>query len=188
MGTLQPIRSKDNGHPSLPDRPLTNTTPARRMVISSKARPRDHDPTTEPPPGRTGPIPSTSKHNLTPDESPRPPKKRKDVMEGDTDAPSLLSRLGTSLTNGSRPNITRRPNSGIYSLPAAEARPQTPTVGFSIKGAAAKVAAESDSRQPIQPAPPSSLLDRLQGGGPPTHTNDGTGPGGRRKKKWGESQ
>lgn len=132
------------------------------------SRPRDRDQIMANPPSRDNPSrPNTPKHQLAPEPSSRPPKRQRGGEDEDErGAPSLLSRLGSSVSSNPARRTTppARPPHIAQQAPAGSHLP--PNGEYSIKGAANKL----DSRHPGMPAPRRShpqtfsLLDRLEGG------------------------
>lgn len=139
-------KANDNGRPSsLPEKPPA----ARRMMLPTRNRPPE--PLTEP---HSHALPF--KHSLPHQES-RSPKRRRE--DGDEDiGPTLLSRLGSSLSTGPSRPVPRADSSAHSNSPA-----QNPAeFGYSIKGAAKTAArAQSDTRYSME-TPSFSLLDRLE--------------------------
>ncbi|KAG6842070.1 hypothetical protein C0991_002724 [Blastosporella zonata] len=172
--TSQPTTNGKGLPASLPDRPAT-TYPARRMHIASSSRTQGRNPTMVESLSFQAPQSMPAKRQLAPESSSRPPKRQKGTADdsGESDAgPSLLSRLGTSLST----DPTSRTNLAPATIPqtTAQQRPyaagasehMAPPGELSIKGAAnvgGRNAGPSSSRrpQPVQ-TPSFSLLDRLE--------------------------
>jgi hypothetical protein len=133
-------------------------------VASTSSAPRSHS---------TERSTWTTKHSLGPDTSPRPSKRVR--TDGDN-TPSLLSRLGSSASNGTE---YRQGAADQRSLSAAEDSVQVPRGGYSIKGAA------KASNEPLHriDAPSSSLLDRITRGGGPGG-GSGRSDDDRARRKW----
>jgi hypothetical protein len=162
----------DNGRPSsLPEKP-----PAARRII----RTRPPDQFVEP--HFRGTMSTPTKHPLPQQDSPRSPKRRKEGADEDS-GPSLLSRLGTSLSTahaGSAPRANSTANPTPRSNSAAQ---NPPEFGYSIKGAAKIAARTQPDFQPSMETPSFSLLDRLEDGS--SNQPDDRASGSWKKKKRG---
>lgn len=163
-------------HASLPERPPATVHP-RRFIPTRPRAERDESNEVAASRVRTPVIPSSSKHNVVLDDSPRLSKKPRQSGGGNTDnGPSLLSRMGSSVSNGpkDRVNIGREWQNGsrtegtVGRLPEND-RPEE----LSILGAASRT---------MQPSS-FTLLDRIEDGDLPITEDDR-----RRRKKKGKAQ
>jgi len=158
-----PVRSiHSNARSSLPARPSSLSQDfdlRRRLTLNdTKAEPAFH--TTG---GHSASTSTSSKRSTVTDGSPRPSKKVKQGDGGGTDSgPSLLSRMGSSVSNGPRDHTTSRQGRGAsqgtnqVDLNLSEDE-KSPAGGFSILGAAKAQRSTESSQLPV-----SSLLDRIR--------------------------
>ncbi|KAG5716374.1 Apoptosis inhibitor 5 [Termitomyces sp. T112] len=176
---------------SLPERPVTSY-PARRMHIVSSSRFQDHRPAAVETIIPHAPTATSIKHSLTQELPTRPSKRQKGYTDEGSEAdsgPSLLSRMGTTLSNTPNPRTNlastttprttaQRPHSDDVLEPL-----QAPPNGeLSIRGAArmnGRDAGSSTFRRPQPTSTPSfSLLERLESSN--KSNGDGRGWGIRR--------
>ncbi|GLB37081.1 putative apoptosis inhibitory protein 5 (API5) [Lyophyllum shimeji] len=145
--------------------------PARRMRIQSTSRPQNRDQATSGSRSIDASTTTTStsaKHQIVSESSTRPPKRQKSVHD-DHDAeagPSLLSRLGTTLSTGPMPRGRSPGNWTAAQTPRAGATDNLPPSGeWSIRGAAKTGDRNTNLPPPRKSMPPpsQSLLERLEG-------------------------
>ncbi|RDB16769.1 Apoptosis inhibitor 5 [Hypsizygus marmoreus] len=177
-----------NGRPSsLPERPSASNPPPRRMHIP---RPQvQHQAMAEPFSRNPVSRSAAAKHPLAPETSIRPPKRQKGSINEDTEpGPSLLSRLGSSLSSTPTHRATLPPRTSNYTQQfQAPDSPLPPKGEYTIKGAAkmdARTPRVSAPGRSVQPPHP-SLLDRLGGGS--SRMDDDRSSGGWTKRSRGRS-
>lgn len=191
--------SDNEHHTSLPERPAESSSSSRRMFIPTRPRAERHEsiPDAEAqdsiPSGSPRMSASSSKRSIIVEDSPRLVKKPKKAEGGNADiAPSLLSRMGSSIPNGSGPHINSsvplkfpgepQRTTNINTNWTSQGHDNPPAGGYSIRGAAKAASQMGGSNSSPNPTT-SSLLERIKGVDLSALDDDGMSDSRKRKRK-----